>query len=59
MFVSKMEGNGSKHQVIEMNEKLSFQMGVIFTSSTYMDENMFRYIVQHLSKSAGIEQQSI
>ena len=37
-----------RHQVNETNKnKLSFKMGVIFTSSTYMDENMSRYIVKH------------
>ena len=28
-----------RHQVNEMNEKLSFKMGVIFTSSVYLGEN--------------------
>ena len=38
MCVSKMEGNGSlfRHQVNEMNEKLSFQMGVKFAAPLYM-----------------------
>ena len=42
-----MEGGGGEerkwvlfwHQVSEMNEKLSFKMGVMFTSLFYMGEN--------------------
>ena len=42
----------------EMNEKLSFKMGVIFTYLTYMGENWL-CIVKHSSKSAGNELQSV
>ena len=43
----------------EMNEKVSFQMGVKFAASVYMDKDFLD--VQHLvkGKSTGSEPQSI
>ena len=38
------------HQVNEMNEKLSFKMGVIFTTSNYMGENCLDVLYNNCPK---------
>ena len=59
--MSKSEGNGSffRHQGNEMNENLSFKMGVRFAASLGMGENFLDILHEVMYKNAGTELQSI